>query len=123
MILTGLIYLELLVKNMTKSIVTGGCGFIGSHIVDKLHSLGHHVIVIDDLSALENSDFYYHEDPENVKYHIKDISRDDCSSLFKGADYVFHLAARSRIQPTIGNPGSCFEVNVVAIFMLFQVLY
>lgn len=98
---------------MKTSLVTGGCGFIGSHIVDKLYELGHHVIVIDDLSAPENEDFYYHKDVKNVKYHIKDISKDDCSDYFNGVDYVFHLAARSRIQPTIGSPNECFEVNVV----------
>lgn len=98
---------------MTISLVTGGCGFIGSHIVDRLHAIGHHVIVIDDLSAPENEDFYYHKDTVNVKYHIKDISKDDCSEYFIGVDYVFHLAARSRIQPTIGSPNECFEVNVV----------
>ena len=98
---------------MTISLVTGGCGFIGSHIVDRLHSIGHQVIVIDDLSAPENEDFYYHKDVVNVKYHIKDISKDDCSEYFNGVEYVFHLAARSRIQPTIGSPNECFEVNVV----------
>ena len=98
---------------MKTSLVTGGCGFIGSHIVDKLHSLGHQVIVLDDLSAPENEDFYYHEDVENVKYHIKDISKNDCGEYFNGVDYVFHLAARSRIQPTVGSPNECFAVNVV----------
>ena len=93
-----------------KSIVTGGCGFIGSHIVDKLVQIGHEVIVIDDLSAQENEEFYYNE---AAVYYKKDISKDDCSSYFVNADYVFHLAARSRIQPTIGSPNECFEVNVV----------
>ena len=92
------------------SLVTGGCGFIGSHIVDKLVSMGHEVRVIDDLSAQENEEFYYND---KVKYWKKDISKDDCSDHFNGVDYVFHLAARSRIQPTIENPGSCFEVNVL----------
>jgi len=92
------------------SLVTGGCGFIGSHIVDNLVDLGHSVRVIDDLSAQENEEFYYNDKAE---YWKKDISKDDCGDIFNNVDYVFHLAARSRIQPTIENPGSCFEVNVV----------
>lgn len=92
------------------SLVTGGCGFIGSHIVDKLVSLGHEVRVIDDLSARENENFYYNDQAEYWNY---DIAKDDCGLIFKNVDYVFHLAARSRIQPTIGSPNECFEVNVV----------
>tara|TARA_X000001388_G_scaffold65391_1_gene51867 strand:- start:825 stop:1724 length:900 start_codon:yes stop_codon:yes gene_type:complete len=95
---------------MTISLVTGGSGFIGSHVVDKLIKIGHEVRVIDDLSAQENEEFYYNED---AAYSKKDISKDDCSSIFNSVDYVFHLAARSRIQPTIGSPNECFEVNVV----------
>lgn len=95
---------------MTTSLVTGGCGFIGSHIVDKLVEMKHDVIVIDDLSADENEEFYYNE---KATYFELDISKDNCSDQFKGVDYVFHLAARSRIQPTIGSPNECFEVNVV----------
>jgi UDP-glucose 4-epimerase len=95
---------------MTVSLVTGGCGFIGSHIVDKLVEMNHKVIVIDDLSAAENEIFYYNNLAE---YFHKDISSDDCGYIFKNVDYVFHLAARSRIQPTIKSPNSCFEVNVV----------
>lgn len=95
---------------MKTSLVTGGCGFIGSHIVDRLVEEGHRVRVIDDLSALENSEFYYNEKAE---YWKKDISKDDCSDIFNNVDWVFHLAARSRIQPTVKSPGECFEVNVV----------
>ena len=95
------------------SLVTGGCGFIGSHIVDRLSSLGHEVRVIDDLSAPENEKFYWDNCRENVKYYFKDISRDDCRDIFVDVEYVFHLAARSRIQPTIGSPSQCFKVNVV----------
>ena len=47
-----------MVNSGIKSVVTGGCGFIGSHIVDQLVSLGHKVVVIDDLSASENEKFY-----------------------------------------------------------------
>ncbi len=72
--------------------------------------MGHSVRVIDDLSASENEEFYYNEKAE---YWKKDISKDDCSSIFNSVNWVFHLAARSRIQPTISSPGECFEVNVV----------
>ena len=95
---------------MNVSLVTGGCGFIGSHIVDRLISLGHEVRVIDDLSASENEMFYYND---QATYYQEDISKDNCSHIFNNVDHVFHLAARSRIQPTIGSPNQCFEVNVV----------
>ena len=95
---------------MKTSVVTGGCGFIGSHIVDRLVKEGHEVRVIDDLSAPENEKFYFNDDAEYFKI---DISRDDCSKVFSEVDFVFHLAARSRIQPTIEGPGRCFEVNTV----------
>lgn len=95
---------------MKTSVVTGGCGFIGSHIVDRLLKEGHNVRVIDDLSAPQNEKFYFNDSAEYFKL---DISQDDCVEVFKDADFVFHLAARSRIQPTIDSPGSCFEVNTV----------
>jgi len=90
--------------------VTGGHGFIGSHLVDRLLNDGHHVRVIDDHSAPENEKFYVNESSEN--YYL-DISKVDCFDVFENVDFVFHLAARSRIQPTISSPSECFEVNVV----------
>jgi len=96
---------------MKTSLVTGGSGFIGSHIVDELVKRNHSVIVIDDLSAKENEEFYFND---KAQYYKWDISKDYCcESLFKGVENVFHLAARSRIQPTIDSPGQCFEVNAV----------
>ena len=106
---TDLVY-DRVKEKLMKCLVTGGFGFIGSHIVDSLLRLGHQVTVIDDQSATENEEFYKNKEANNV---VKDIFRDDCSSHFKGVDYVFHLAARSRIQPTVGSPNECFEVNVV----------
>ena len=95
---------------MSKCVVTGGCGFIGGHLVDKLILDGHSVIVIDDLSAPENDYFHFNNSAEYIR---EDISKIDCSGAFEGVDHVFHLAARSRIQPTIDNPGRCFEVNLI----------
>ena len=97
---------------MIKSVVTGGCGFIGSHIVDQLIDMGHQVEVIDNLSAPENLNFYFNSSP-NIEYHKLDIASEDCSNIFVNSDFVFHLAARSRIQPTVFSPRECFEVNVI----------
>ena len=100
-----------------KALVTGGCGFIGSHIVDKLVDLGHEVLVIDDLSAPQNSEFYFNP---NAKYIKKDISTEDCLQFFHKVDCVFHLAARSRIQPTISSPNECFTVNAIGTQRLLE---
>ena len=60
---------------MNRAIVTGGCGFIGSHLVDELVRQGTHVEIIDDLSATENEAFYYNEKqiPGSATYHKCDI--------------------------------------------------
>jgi UDP-glucose 4-epimerase len=101
-----------------KVIVTGGCGFIGSHIVDKLVELKHQVLVIDDLSASENEQFYFNEKAE---YHKIDIcEKEKIESLFDGVDYVFHLAAESRIQPAIKNPSRAYNVNVIGTLNILE---
>lgn len=94
-----------------KCLVTGGCGFIGSHLVDRLISEGHSVIVIDNESAISNEMFYYNNFAKYYDYNICDY--DAISDLFSGIDWVFHLAAESRIQPVIDNPQLAAEVNVL----------
>ena len=95
---------------MKRYLITGGCGFIGSHIVEELLSRGDHVIVIDDESANENHEFYKFKGAE---YHKFDICDDSTAELYENVDVVFHLAARSRIQPTIEDPSGAFNVNVL----------
>lgn len=92
-----------------KTLVTGGAGFIGSHIVDALIARGDQVICVDDESAPQNSEFYWNDAAINVRADIRGMRR----SLYDGVDVVFHLAARSRIQPTVNNPSECFSVNVL----------
>ena len=92
-----------------KCLVTGGAGFIGSNLVDKLIDLNHQVVVIDNESAEQNESFYWNKDASNYKYDICDYNKID--SLFKGIDCVFHLAAQSRIQPSIIDPEKTFKVN------------
>ena len=101
-----------------KAIVTGGAGFIGSHIVDHLLSLGWYVIVIDNESADSHDHFYWNSQSEN---HTKDICNyESIRSLFDGVDVVFHLAAESRIQPTLDNPILAAQVNTVGTCTVLQ---
>lgn len=93
-----------------RALVTGGAGFIGSHIVDALIARGDEVICIDDESAPQNSTFYWHQDAINVIGDIRDVN---LRRHYENVDVVFHLAARSRIQPTVNNPSECFSVNVL----------
>ena len=74
-----------------KVIVTGGCGFIGSNLVDELVKQGYEVIVIDDLSSDSHDKFYFNDQVEYHKISIVDF--DSIRPLFDGIDYVFHLAA------------------------------
>ena len=103
---------------MTKSLVTGGAGFIGSHIVDKLLELGHEVIVIDNESAESNEEFYWNDKAQNHKFDIRDY--ENTRPLYEGVDYVFHTAAEARIQPAILNPIEAVSINCVGTVTVLQ---
>jgi UDP-glucose 4-epimerase len=103
---------------MIRSLVTGGAGFIGSHLVDKLVALGQEVIVIDDLSAECNDKFYYRNNVFYNQMSITDYKK--TKSLYEDIDYVFHLAAESKLQPAILNPIQAMEKNVVGTCTVLQ---
>ena len=95
---------------MKKAIVTGGAGFIGSNLVDKLIEMDIQVSVIDDFSTgkMENIN-------KKAHYWKQDLSKVDINELtqfMEGVDTVFHLAALARVQPSIEDPISFNEVNV-----------
>ena len=92
-------------------LVTGGAGFIGSHLVDSLIDGNHDVVVIDNESASENENFYWNDKAENYKHDICDYNK--IENLFKNIDCVFHLAAESRIQTAMKNPTKTFRVNFI----------
>lgn len=93
---------------MTKAIVTGGAGFIGSNLVEALIQKGWEVVVIDDLSGGKKENL----NPK-AEFHQVDIQNlDAIRPLFKGADYVFHLAALPRVQYSIEKPVETHNVNI-----------
>ena len=101
-----------------KYLVTGGNGFIGSNLVDRLVSEGNEVVVIDNKSAESNEEFYFNDQAKYYEFCICD--KDNISSLFKGVDVVFHLAAESRIQPTLKNPVLASQINVTGTCTVLQ---
>ena len=107
---------------MTKplSIVTGAAGFIGSNLVDYLFDKGHDVVCIDNESANNERFHWHHENGEviNVKGDITDYKF--MKTVFTGVDYVFHLAAESRLQPAIENPIQAVQRNCVGTTVALQ---
>jgi UDP-glucose 4-epimerase len=101
-----------------KSLVTGGAGFIGSNIVDKLLELGHEVIVIDNESSDAHESFYWNSLAKNYKLDICDYEA--IRPLFDEVDYVFHLAAEARIQPAIINPIKAVKTNTLGTATVLQ---
>jgi len=102
---------------MTISIVTGGAGFIGSHIVEKLKRLDHMVVVIDNEYS-DNDNFHWRKDTLNVNLDITDYK--GLKKAFTGADYIFHLAAEARIGPAIENPLNALNINTMGTCNVLQ---
>ncbi len=91
-----------------KVLVTGGAGFIGSHLVDALVEEGHSVVVIDNLSTGKKSQV--NKKAKFIKADIRNLKK--IKPCFKGVNLVFHLAARTSIQPSIKDPVSTFDHNI-----------
>ena len=102
---------------MTISIVTGGAGFIGSHIVEKLKRLEHMVVVIDNEYS-DNDNFHWRKDTLNVNIDITDYKA--LKKACTGADYIFHLAAEARIGPAIKNPVNAVNINTIGTCNVLQ---
>jgi UDP-glucose 4-epimerase len=88
-----------------RSLVTGGAGFIGSHLVDRLLTEGHEVIVVDNLSTGHRGNIEHLHTQEKFEFHEADVRDFDAiSEYFEGVDWVFHLAALADIVPSIQQP-------------------
>ena len=103
-----------------KSIVTGGAGFIGSNLVDRLVKEGHKIIVLDNFVSGKRGNLSHHL-KKNVKIIRLDISNTKkLDKYFKDVSYVFHLAGLAEIVPSIKNPKKYFINNVLGTLNILE---
>jgi len=96
-----------------KTLVTGGCGFIGSHLVDRLVNDGHEVLILDNLSSGSLRNIEHHKGNPKVQFHHVDIAdAEKMKPLFKDVAKVFHLGALADIVPSIEHPTKYHHSNV-----------
>jgi len=104
-----------------RSLVTGGCGFIGSHLSERLLQMGHEVVILDNLSCgrLENIQSFS-DHPNLVVVNENIVERESIAPSFDGVDWVFHLAGIADIVPSIEQPDAYFQNNVVGTLNVLQ---
>ena len=104
-----------------KVMITGGCGFIGSHLADFLIDSNYEVVVVDNLSIGRLDNISQLLDKSNFSFFQVDITDFDKLEVhFKGVDLVFHLAALADIVPSIEKPESYYQVNVSGTFNVLE---
>jgi len=104
-----------------KTIVTGGAGFIGNHIVDRLITEGHQVIVIDNYSTGRPENITHYKGHPNLSLIQADVGNlDSIIKYFKDVTWVFHQAALADIVPSIQRPGAYYRANVNGTFSALE---
>lgn len=102
---------------MKKAVVTGGAGFIGSHLVPALIRRGFEVHIVDDFSTGKRERLH----PRAALHEVDIRNAEALAPAFDGADTVFHTAALARVQPSIQNPRPAHEVNINGTFNVLMV--
>ena len=106
---------------MSKALVTGGAGFIGSHLVDKLMEKGFEVVVLDNFSTGNLENLRSHLGKENFCIIRGDVrNKADVKKAAKDVDYIFHLAAIISVELSIKNPSLVNEVNVYGTLNILE---
>jgi UDP-glucose 4-epimerase len=93
-----------------KAVVTGGAGFIGSHVVDALVAKGRQVLVVDDFRSGREQNLDGASD--SIEVVRRDIGAEPMTDLVEEGDHVFHLAGMADLVPSIENPVPYFDANV-----------
>jgi UDP-glucose 4-epimerase len=97
---------------MVKCVVTGGAGFIGSHLVEYLLGMGNDVVVIDNFSTGRPENLVEFASNPGLTVHQADIAENDIQPFFRDVEWVFHLAALADIVPSIQKPVPYHRANV-----------
>ncbi len=104
-------------------LVTGGAGFIGSHVIDWLVARGHHVIVVDNLSAGSLDNIRHNFEKDNFLFIEGDLKDFDfCIKVVRehGPDIVIHMAANPEVRVSVTDPEVHFRENIVVTFNLLE---
>jgi UDP-glucose 4-epimerase len=106
---------------MRLNLVTGGAGFIGSHLVDYLVNQGEYVRVLDSFISGRRDNLFHHKDNPLLEIIEADmIDNSAVNSACDGVDRIYHLAARADIVPSIQDPTGYFSTNVDGTFILLE---
>src|SRR5215469_16819624 len=106
---------------MTWDLVTGGAGFIGSHLADRLIGEGRRVRVLDSFEIGRRSNLQQHAGNPRLEIVEGDVAdRAAVDAAFDGVERVFHLAARADIVPSIQQPEAYFRANVDGTFNVLE---
>lgn len=104
-------------------LVTGGAGFIGSHVVDRLVNEGFRVRVVDNLSSGSLANIKRHIDSSAIELVIGDLKDPEVAlRVVDGVDTVFHYAANPEVRVSTTNPEVHFNENIVATFNLLEAM-
>jgi len=108
-------------RSYSKIVVTGGAGFIGSHMVDRILNDGYEVVVIDDLSQGRTENISRHLNNENFKFIKADIrDSEKVEAIVKDADAIFHEAAVVSVTRSLEDPAYTNDVNVGGTLKLLK---
>ncbi len=108
---------------MERVLVTGGAGFIGSHLVDRLVMEGYNVRVFDNLSSGDLSYISHHLGKPNFEFIRGDLKNsEDVSRAIKDIDTVFHFAANPEVRLSVTEPEIHFRENIYATFNLLEAI-
>ena len=103
-------------------VVTGGAGFIGSHLVDTLVAQGNEVLVVDSLCAGRIETISRHIDDHKVRFVQADLLGDGWQEHIEGADRLFHLAADPDVRQSAISPDPAMQNNIMATYRVLEAM-